>query len=226
MSLSRFEETLLASASADTPSAERKKAARAAIMQAVVPAVGAGAVAAAAASTKAAATAGGAAKLSLVTKLVILALATAGAIGGVAAWVARSSEAPAPRTAPPVLVATAAPAETASETPQPSGPPPIALRDLPTPSATLSAMTAPPQPPARALPAPLKSAPTPSARAPEPAVDPVAAEARLLEGARACLERGDASCARAKLAEHASSFPHGALSAEAAILEARLRKIP
>jgi outer membrane protein assembly factor BamD (BamD/ComL family) len=53
-------------------------------------------------------------------------------------------------------------------------------------------------------------------KAPEP--DPLAVEARLLQDARACLARGDASCASSKLAEHAARFSGGPLADEADLL--------
>lgn len=79
------------------------------------------------------------------------------------------------------------------------------------------------EPPATVPPARSGARPRAVAAPVEPEeIDPLAAEAHLLEGARRCLTMGDRGCATARLDEYALRFPHGALAPEAAVLRKRL----
>jgi hypothetical protein len=101
--------------------------------------------------------------------------------------------------------------------------PVVATPPQPTPQPVAAAVTRAPvaPPPAAPLGArtePARRAPAaPSAAAPEPA-STLAAEARLLEQARAALRTGDASQAQQALGQYDREFPGGELASEAAYL--------
>lgn len=217
MSLSRFERELLASGKTSAPSAERRRAAKVAVLRAA-------GVAAAAATLTASSTAAGAGATATATsgvkalglvKLVVLGVLAASAIGAVAVMTSRASTPAATVTAAPdVSVATAERAlpSAAPTTPVAESPPAIAsvpVSSLPDAPASASAS-------ARAARSPAPSAS--GAREPAAEDDPLATEARILEAARACLARGDRTCAQTKLDEHEARFARGPLADEAALL--------
>jgi hypothetical protein len=243
MSLQGFERTLLESGGGDAPPAPRREAARAAVLRAagVSAAVAAATLtstsAAAATTVGAGAGAGAAASVKAIglVKLVLLALLAVGA-ATTAVVVARRGGERTPETratqdtpagggatAPTSAVATATgPARQGAALQdaalQGANEKVFAIGDLPaagTPTASAA-------PIANATPPSSAAAGTTAAAAPR---DPLAIEAALLEAARACLTRGDAACARARLAEHRSRFAHGVLGAEAEILSVRLAAI-
>lgn len=218
MSLSRFERTLVESGAREAPGAARRSAARAAVMKAagvggavaaVTLAANATANAASGASGVAAAPAVvGVAKITLLVKVALLAAVASGVIG--VAVVASSRGDRGERGAVPTaqVATTGAVATVHDVATLPVGQLPEAV--VPETTATLA--------PARVV------APAPAARAQADEIDPVAAEARLLEGARLCLAAGDDTCARSRLAEHSAKFPRGVLGDEARLLQHRAER--
>ncbi len=198
MSLSPFEEELLRAGVEDAPSAERRRANRAEVLRA------AGLVTSAAAAFAAVKPA--AAKASILVK-VVAASAVGFALAGGAVLAVPDVKPPSP-VARPSDAPTAATASASSE-PSSARPIPLDAQDAPSePSGKAVAVGALPDGPS-----PLRVAP-PAATPP----DPLAAEARLLEEARACVRAADHACARAKLLERDAAFPNGALAEEAAFL--------
>ncbi|MDB5212800.1 MAG: hypothetical protein JWO86_727 [Myxococcaceae bacterium] len=205
MSLPRFEDELLKRARVSVrPDPARRAAAKHAMMRAAgvglaagvaTTASAAGATGATGATTTTAATAatGGAAKLLAAAKLVVIgAVALGGA--GTAVVVATRSHEPAPVTASASASANASANANAGIAPT-AAVPSLSISDLPAvPVAALAVVPA-------AGPA-----------------DPLSAEARVLEAARACLRAADTGCARARLRDHAAQFPSGALVEEAEVL--------
>jgi hypothetical protein len=212
--LKDFERTLLDSGAREAPSAARRSAARAAVLRSA--GIGAAAAAAALASSTAAVaptaqvasavsslsgTVAGTAKLSLIAKVVLLSALAAGLLAGAVVITRRGGSAneTATITAPRPLP-TSAPVE-------PLG---TAIDVAALPEATVSA----PAPPMKPASAPAHAEP----------VDPVAAEARLLDAARRCLAAGDLACARARLADYDARFRGGVLQEEARVLEGRIQR--
>lgn len=229
MSLSRFERELLASGKTSAPSAERRQAAKVAVMRAA--GVAAAAATLTASSTAAGATAGAAASATATSgvkalglvKLVLLAVVAASAIGAVAVVTLRSSAPTAPTmiAAPDVSAAMGTMGQNAG----PSAAPATHLDDSPPAIASVPVSSLPNAPASAFAPASARTAPSPAASAAvpvprEPATeeDPLATEARILEAARACLAKGDRACAQAKLDEHEARFARGPLADEAALL--------
>ena len=206
-----FERTLLQSGAREAPSGSRRSAARAAVLRAA--GIGA-AVASATLATStvapsvapaAAAPVASAVKLTLMTKIVLLSAMAVGLVSG--AVVVSTRKGPtmaATNLAPPAAVA---PVEVSSAA--------IDVAQLPAAPAN-----APVQAPAPAA----VPRPQPTSHAHAEAVDPVAAEARVLDAARRRLAAGDRACARARLAEHDAKFRGGVLQEEARVLEERIER--
>ena len=224
--LDPFERAMLESGSREAPSAARRNAARAAVMRAA--GVGAAIAAASLASTTAAAAApvaeaasllpaasAGAAKVSLLVKLVLLSAIATGVAGGAVVIAKRGDSRAAGATSFAVPIREA--------------PSPYAARAEQVPVAVdvdaLPAASAESVPSASPAAAPSAAAANVKPAAASVAVDPVAAEARLLEAARRCLAAGDGPCARAKIAEHRTRFTDGVLREEARVLEERIERL-
>ena len=222
--LDPFERAMLESGSREAPSAARRNAARAAVMRAA--GVGAAIAAASLASTTAAAAApvaeaasllpaasAGAAKVSLLVKLVLLSAIATGVAGGAVVIAKRGDSRAAGATsfAVPIREAPAPSVARAEQVP-------VAVDVDALPAASVESVPS-------ASPAAGPGAAANVKPAASVAVDPVAAEARLLEAARRCLAAGDGPCARAKIAEHRARFTDGVLREEARVLEERIERL-
>ena len=228
-----FEKGLLRSAETDEPTAASRAANRAAVMKAAGLAA-AGAAASANANASASAGAAGAAgkttatatatakvalaaKLAAVPKLVALAAAGVVAVGVAVTAIAvqgSSGGEPVPLEVRPSGSALVRPAPaTAAIAAPPESVEHSATGDAGDPSRSVAA--------ARLPSAPASAGP----REPSPpALDPLAEETRLLEEARTCMDRGDLTCAAAKLGEHRTRFARGVLTEEAAVLRIQLAR--
>lgn len=229
-----FEKGLLRSAETDEPTAASRAANRAAVMKAAGLAA-AGAAASANANASASAGAAGAAgkttatatatakvalaaKLAAVPKLVALAAAAGVVAAGVAvtaiAVQGSSGGEPVPLEVRPSGSALVRPAPaTAAIAAPPESVEHSATGDAGDPSRSVAAVRLPSAP---ASAGPREPSP--------PALDPLAEETRLLEEARTCMDRGDLTCAAAKLGEHRTRFARGVLTEEAAVLRIQLAR--
>ena len=207
MSLSPYARDLVRKASVDAPSVERRELARKRFAEASM-----AAVAGAAASATAASTANQSTAMLSSAKMVLLAKVVGGlAIAvGAAALVFARSETPAspvptvaavPMASPKASMDTVPPPSVAPE-PSPPLPPPVVAASA-TPLATKAA---------RAEPAVL-----PKGEGASSTADPLVYEAKVLEGARACLAAADVACARTRLNDHAR-IEHPRLRDEAAVM--------